>query len=452
MPARPRALGRRRARTAHRPPPPTRGRAAPRGRRCGSRRSLPASTGRCWRSGCARRARGLRAPEELLPALLDARAAPPATPRSRWRASAAAGSPARRALGVGGGDRGGVGDRHGRGPPRLAAGRARPRPRRRPRRRSRRPGRRRTRAPGPAYWPSSPRASRGRRALPRARPRRPPPGSARRRRRPARPAPGLRTRPRMAERARPLLQDIGRAIRRSCRRRSTRPPRATWSTPAAPRHRRARVVAAAAPGGAPLTLWERRPRPHSPPRGARRPRGPSTPAGPTPPCASGTPRGRPRCCPSPGSPSWPACCRSPTPSGRAAHLDEAGARARRVLPRPYGPALSRALVQHVPAHPRARARARSDRPGPPARRRAARPSSACWHSATTCTGSSRMTDVLRAHAEQQFADELAALDARRRPAAAAELAALAVGGRHLPARRRRPTAPRSRRSTSATAG
>ena len=44
--------------------------------------------------------------------------------------------------------------------------------------------------------------------------------------------------------------------------------------------------------------------------------------------------------------------------------------------------------------------------------------------------------VLRPHAEDQFATELAALDGARRPAPAAELATVAVGGRDVPARRR----------------
>ena len=46
-----------------------------------------------------------------------------------------------------------------------------------------------------------------------------------------------------------------------------------------------------------------------------------------------------------------------------------------------------------------------------------------------------MTDFLRAHAEQQFADELRRARGDRRPAAAAGLAPLAVGRRDLPARR-----------------
>ena len=70
--------------------------------------------------------------------------------------------------------------------------------------------------------------------------------------------------------------------------------------------------------------------------------------------------------------------------------------------------------------------------------------SACWRLATTRRRSWKPSTtvpaepgdaVLRPHAEQEHRAELAALAARRRPAAAAELAALAVGGRDLPAGR-----------------
>ena len=60
-----------------------------------------------------------------------------------------------------------------------------------------------------------------------------------------------------------------------------------------------------------------------------------------------------------------------------------------------------------------------------------------------------MTDLLRPHAEQLFADELAALERSRRPAAPAAVAALAVGGDDVHPRRRRRRSPRS---TSAGAG